>query len=70
MRSPEYLSIIMIAFVGHVLAASSIVSNSAPVSDLTIAFGFIGLSFSTTKTFGASVSQLPNARQRDGSTII
>ena len=56
MSSPEYLSIIIIAFVGHVFAASSIVSKSAPVSDLTIAFGFILLFFSTTKTFGASVS--------------
>ena len=70
MRSPECLSIIIIAFVGHVFAASSIVSKSAPVSDLTIAFGFILQFFSTTKTFGASVSQLPKARQSEGSTII
>ncbi len=58
MRSPEYLSIIIIAFVGHVFAASSIVSKSAPVSDLTIAFGFI-LIFFYYKNFWSSVSQLP-----------
>ena len=59
-----------IALVGQVLAASSIVSKSSAVSDITIAFGFIRLFFSTTKTFGASVSQLPNAKQSDGSIII
>ena len=58
-----------IAFVGHVCAADKMVSKSAPVSDLTTAFGFIDLSLSTTKTFGASVSQLPNAIQSDESTV-
>lgn len=36
-----------IAFVGHVCAADKMVSKSAPVSDLTTAFGFIDLSLST-----------------------
>ncbi len=61
---------IKIALVGQVLAASSIVSKSSAVSEITIAFGFIRLFFSTTKTLGASVSQLPNAKQSDGSTIM
>ena len=54
----------IIALVGQVLAASSMDSKSSAVSEITIAFGFIRLFFSTTKTFGASVSQLPNAKQR------
>src|SRR5215467_8273527 len=67
--SPVYLSIILIAFVGQVWAAASISSKVASTSETTFALGFILLFFSTTNTFGASVSQLPKAIQSEGSTI-
>jgi hypothetical protein len=60
----------MIALVGHVSAALSIDSKSLPVSDFTVAFGLSILFLSTSKTFGASVSQLPKAMHRLGSIDI
>ena len=60
---------ILIAFVGHVSAAANTPSSDATFSELTIAFGFIILSFCITSILGARISQLAQAIQGEGSTI-
>jgi hypothetical protein len=57
------------AFVGHVCAASSIFSEFAPLSLITLDFGFTLTFFSTLNTEGAIVSQLQHAIHLPGSTF-
>ena len=57
------------AFVGQVWAASSILSDFAPRSLITLDFGFTLTFFSTLNTEGAIVSQLQHAIHLPGSTL-
>ena len=63
------LSLTLIAFVGHVWAASSIFSHLAPLSFITCDLGFTLAFLSTANTDGAIVSQLQQAIHRPGSTF-
>ncbi len=57
------------ALVGHVCAASSIFSDFAPCSLITVDLGFTLTFFSTLNTEGAIVSQLQHAMHLPGSTF-
>src|SRR5487761_1198840 len=65
----DSLSETLMAFVGHVCAASRIFSEFAPHSLITLDFGFTLTFFSTLNTDGAMVSQLQHAMHLPGSTF-